>query len=367
MLTATPKKVPFLDLRVAPEERSQLLTAIDQVLQHGRLVIGPEVTLFEETIARYCEKQFAIGMNSGTDSLFLALKALKIGPGDEVITTALSWIATANAIALTGAKVVFADIGNDLNIDPQSVASLITPRTKAILPVHYTGKICNMNALNAIAKPQNIPVIEDAAQAFGATYYGKPAGSLGSIACFSMNPMKIFAACGEAGAVLTDNPEIRDFLTCLRYNGTINKEQCIVTSLNCRLDTLQAAILLVRLKSLESLIAKRRQIAAYYTQHLSSFVTTPSEQKDCRDIYYTYTIQTKERDRLKAFLEEKGIEVKIQHPYLMCQQPIYQKYLERPVPNAARIVKEILCLPIHEKLSLEDQEYVVDCVKGFFA
>lgn len=367
MPTLAARKVPFLDLRVSANERKELLLAIDTVLQHGRLVIGPEVNAFEARIAEYCSKQFGVGMNSGTDSLFLALKALDIGPGDEVITTALSWIATANAIALTGAQPIFADIRDDLNIDPKSVSNLISANTKAILPVHYTGKVCDMNALQSISKDKQIPIVEDAAQAFGASYQGRPAGSFGHVACFSMNPMKILAACGEAGIVLTDDPSIYERLICLRYNGTINKEQCVVTSLNCRLDTLQAAILLHRLENVSNLIEKRRSIAAYYNEHLADYVTVPKETEGSCDIYYTYTIKTPLRNQLKSYLEERGVEVKIQHPYLMCQQPIYKKYLKQPVPNAEKIVREILCLPMHEKLTLEDLDYVVSCIKTFFS
>lgn len=367
MPTISTRKVPFLDLRVPENERKEILHAIDTVLQHGRLVIGPEVNTFESCIAEYCSKKFGVGMNSGTDSLFLALKALDIGPGDEVITTSLSWIATANAIALTGARPVFADISDDLNIEPKSVLNLISTRTKAILPVHYTGKVCDMNALQSISEEKQIPLVEDAAQAFGATYRGKPAGSFGQIACFSMNPMKILGACGEAGIVLTNDPSVHERLICLRYNGTINKEQCVVTSLNCRLDTLQAAILLYRLKNVSNHIDKRRSIAAYYNEHLVDYVTIPKEMEGSRDIYYTYTIRTSLRDKLKSYLEERGIEVKIQHPYLMCQQPIYKQYLKQPVPNAEKIVREILCLPIHEKLTLEDLDYVVSSIRNFFS
>jgi dTDP-4-amino-4,6-dideoxygalactose transaminase len=360
------KKVPFLDLRVPPEERKAILQSIDAVLTHGRLVLGPEVTELENTIAKYCRKKFAVGMNSGTDALFLALKALGIGPGDEVITTSLSWVATANAIAMTGATLVFADIGNDLNIDPASVGQLITSKTKAIVPVHYTGKICNMKALQDLADRHQIKIVEDAAQAFGALYEGRPAGSFGSVACFSMNPMKIFAACGEAGMVLTDDEAVYDQLIVLRYNGTINKEKCIATSLNGRLDTIQAAILLHRLQNVDSIIARRRQIAQYYNERLPHCIRMPIEQPNQRDIYYTYMIQTERRDELKKHLEENGVETKIQHPFLMPQQPIYQKYLRKPVKNAERIVREILCLPVHEKLSNDDLDYVVQCIENFF-
>lgn len=358
-------KVPFLDLRVDAQERKRLLDAISRVFEHGRFIIGPEVAQFEALIAKYCHRKFAIGTGSGTDALFLALKALKIGAGDEVITTSLSWIATTNAIAMTGATVVFADIGDDLNIDPESVKNLITNKTKAIVPVHYAGKICNMSELRQIANQHNVKLVEDAAQAFGATYQGKRAGSFGDVACFSMNPMKVFAACGEAGMVLTDDAEVHERMIALRYNGTINKEVCIATSLNGRLDTIQAAILIQRLNHIDEIIAQRRKNALFYNKYIAEFVRVPFEQLHERDIYYTYQIQTSRRDALKKYLEEKGIEVKIQHPLLMCEQSIYQKLLSQPVPRAERLVKEILCLPIHEKLEQAQLEYVVEAVKDF--
>jgi dTDP-4-amino-4,6-dideoxygalactose transaminase len=362
----TMMKVPFLDLRVSAEERRVLLDAVDAVFQHGRFILGPEVQEFETAVAKYCGRKFAIGTGSGTDALLLALKALDIGPGDEVITTSLSWIATTNAIAMTGAIPVFADIGEDLNIDPKSVENLISSKTKAIVPVHYTGKICNIDALRVLAKKHRIKIVEDAAQAFGAMYNGYLAGSFGNVACFSMNPMKIFAACGEAGVVLTDDELVYQRLVALRYNGTVNKEHCVETSLNCRLDTVQAAILLQRFKNVDSLIATRRKIAERYRQQLAPFVRVPIEQSHEQDVYYTYQIQTPRRDALKQFLEERGIETKIQHPFLMCQQSIYQKYLRKSVPQAERIVQQILCLPMHEKLSLPEQEHVIDSILSFF-
>jgi len=364
---AVAMKVPFLDLRIPAEERKILLEAVDKVFRHGRFILGPEVAEFENAVAKRCKRKFAVGMGSGTDALYLALKGLRIGPGDEVITTCLSWIATANAIAMTGATPVFADIGNDLNIDPARIEALITPKTKAILPVHFTGRMCDMDRLVEIAKTRRILLIEDAAQAFGAEYRGKPAGSFGSVSCFSMNPMKLLAACGEAGMVLTDDEEVYQRLTALRYNGTINKEQCIETSLNGRLDTIQAAMLLCRLNTVDSMINKRREVAAFYTKRLSTYVQTPVELPTQKDIYYTYQIQADDRDELKAFLDDRGIETKIQYSILMCRQAIYEKHSRSPVPNGDRLSQRTLCLPMHEKLSMEELEFVVDSIQSFYS
>lgn len=360
-------KIRFMNLSIEDSKlRKELLQAVDAVFQHGWIIEGPEVQELEQEIARYCGRQYAVGVNSGTDALFLGLKSLGIGIGDEVITSAMSWIATANAITLTGAKPVFADIREDLNIDPDSIRKLITPQTKAIIPVHYTGKICAMHSIMHLADEHHLHVIEDAAQAFGATYKGQRAGSFGTIGCFSMNPMKVYSACGEAGMVVTDKQEIADRLIALRHNGTVNGEVCLEPSLNGRLDTLQAAILLKRLPQLAQLIEKRHKVAQIYEARLANWVDIPREAAGEYDTFYTYTIRVGERDALQAYLTEKGIETKIRHLYLMPDQPAYQHNAQGDWPNAKRLIKNILCLPIHEKLSRADVEFVAASVEEFY-
>lgn len=359
-------RVPFLDLRVTDEtERAELRSALEQVLVHGKIVLGPEVEELEKKIASFCGRSFAVGVNSGTDALFLSLKSLGISQGDEVITTALSFVATANAIALTGAVPVFADIRDDLNIDPESVRKLVTPKTKAILPVHYTGKVCRMHELQEIAKSHGLFLVEDASQAFGAAHRGAKAGSFGELACFSMNPMKIFAALGEAGMVVTDRKDLADRLLALRYNGLVNREECRDVSLNGRLDTLQAAFLLKRLDQFPEIVRRRREIASGYAQRLKGVVEIPQEREGEEDIYYTYTIRTPKRDALKAFLEQQGIETKIQHPFLMPQHPVYRGKTPGSFPKAEKLVQEVLCLPVHEKLTQSETAYVADQVVKF--
>ena len=359
--------VPFLDLRILDNsERAALLSSAERVFLHGRLVNGPEVTELENLIAKYCGRKYSVGVNSGTDALFLALKSLGIGLGDEVITTSLSWIASANAIALAGASPVFADIGDDLNIDPESVKRLISNKTKAILPVHYTGRICEMKPLREVAEKNGLIIIEDVAQAFGAKKYGKIAGSFGKVACFSMNPMKIFASCGEAGMILTDEKEIFDKLLALRYNGTVNKEVCIEPALNGRLDTLQAAILLERFNFVPDIIQKRREIASWYDTLLDGVVELPVERKEEYNVYYTYTIQVDRRDELKTYLESHGIEAKIQHLILMPEQPAYKDKTRGDFPNAQKLVKKILCIPANEKISYNQVKFIATKIKAFY-
>lgn len=362
-------RVRFLDLKVTDDvERRELLDATETALKHGVLVNGPEVDRFEALFAQACGRRFSIGVNSGTDALFLGLKALGIGPGDEVITTALSWIATANAIRLNGATPVFADIGEDLNVDPESVASLITPATKAILPVHYTGKICQMEKLTALAKAHKLSIVEDAAQAFSATRRGTPAGGFGVLGCFSLNPMKVFAACGEAGAITTNSEELRDRLHALRYNGMRNREVCIEASHNGRLDTIHAAMLLARFPRVKKVVEVRRRNAELYQKALADVVRIPVEKTSDGefDVFYTYIIKTERRDELKAFLEREGVETKIHHMYLMPEQPAYRDNVRGHFPNAAKLARQILCLPIHEKLNPDDIAYVIRCIRRFF-
>jgi dTDP-4-amino-4,6-dideoxygalactose transaminase len=361
------RKVAFLDLRVTDDaERAELLAAVEGVLRHGRLVLGPEVEELEKRVAAYCGRKHAVGVNSGTDALYFGLRSLGIGPGDEVVTTALSWVATANAIAMTGATPVFADIREDLNIDPASVEKLVGPKTRALLLVHYTGKLCDMAALSKIADERKLLLVEDAAQAFGAHQSGRRAGSFGTVGCFSMNPMKIPGACGEAGIVVTDREDLRDRLISLRYNGTINRETCVEVSVNGRLDTIQAAILLKRLDRLERVQAKRREIASWYRDLLGDVVVTPEEAPGEGHAYYTFTILAERRDELRAHLEKHGVETKIQHPILMADQPAHRERSRQDCANARRIIQRIVCIPANEKLSREDVTYVARTIREFY-
>ena len=359
-------KVPFLDLRITDAgERKQLLSAITSVMDHGRLVMGPEIDRFEEAVAKFCGRKYCISVGSGTDALFLALKGLKIGAGDEVITTSLSWVATANSISLTGATAVFADIQNDLNIDPKSAESLITPKTKAILAVNYTGKMCAMERLQKLCTEKGIFLVEDGAQSFGAQLGGKRCGSFGTISAISHNPMKVFAALGEAGSILCDDEALRERLIALRYNGTVNRETCIEPSLNGRMDTLQASVLLARLETLNDLVSRRKKNAQFYSERLRDFVHVPTEQPGENDVYYTYTIRSSRRNELREHLEAKGVETKIQHPLLMPEQPAYLKHRRADLVRAQKISKEYLCLPIHEKLTQAELAHVIESVISF--
>ena len=255
--TMKKKKIPFMNLQVNDaKERKKLNETFVRLMNHGQYMMGQELDVFEKKIADYCHRKYCVGVSSGTASLYISLKSMNIGEDDEVITTSLSWVATANAIAMTGATAVFADIDSNLNINTDSVERLISKKTKVIMPVHYTGRVADLDSLLPLAKKHGIKLLCDSSQAFGSMYEGKPVGAFGDVSCFSMNPMKILGACGEAGAILTDDKALYERMKILRYNGTINKETCIEPSYNGRLDALQAAILVDRLDFLEEKIKK---------------------------------------------------------------------------------------------------------------
>jgi dTDP-4-amino-4,6-dideoxygalactose transaminase len=359
-------RVPFLDLRVHDSsERAAIIAAVTAVLDHGRLILGPEVAELERRIADFCGRSHCIGVGSGTDALILALKALGIGSGDEVITPALSWLATGSSILLNGATAVFCDIDETLNIDPTTVEPLITARTKAILPVHFTGRLARMPEITELARHHNLLVIEDGSQAFGATFHGRPCGAFGNVACISFNAMKILGGLGDAGVILTDDAKLAAKLHALRQNGVVDRDYCEDLSHNCRLDTLQAAILLKRLDRYPAVIDRRRTIAARYDRELGGYVDVPPRLDGYNDVFYTYTIRTQRRDELRDYLAVHGIETQIQHPVLMNNQPAFQGKSRGNSPKAAKLVKQILCLPTHEKLSDDEQTYVINAIKAF--
>lgn len=360
--------IKFLDLKVSDSEYDLLSKVFQRVCNHGQLVMGIELEDFEKKLANYVGRKYAIGVSSGTDAVYLALRALELKPGDEVITSSLSWIATANSIYRAGGTPVFCDIGEDLNIDPTSIKSLISNKTKAIVSVDFTGKLCDYDSLIKICEYNNISLIQDGSQAFGAKRGNFISGSVGLISAISHNPMKVFGALGEAGSVLTDNYEIADKIKILRYNGTINKEICITPSLNGRMDSLQAAILSVRLDNFQSVINNRLKNYEQYKRELitsNNDIILPNIEKNEIHSLYTFTIQCKQRDKLVNFLNENSIENKIQHPILMCDQEPYKKF-KNNATNARKLINNILSIPIHEKLTDKEISYVSNKINEFY-
>ena len=360
-------KVRFRDLAVKDKKlKEELLTAVNKVLTHGKVLLGPEVTEFEEFIARECGTKYSVGVGSGTDALYVSMKALGIGPGDEVITTPLSWIATANSIVAVGAKPTYVDIGQDLNIDPDLIEKSITIKTKAIMPVHFTGRICQMDKIKKIAKKNNLFLIEDGGQAYGANINGKMAGSFGDMGCFSMNPMKIFSSYGEAGVITVNDKKLRDDLVSVRYNGTLNKEDCHVPSINARLDTLHAAMLNINAKYLKNKINRTREISKYYDDKLKNVVECPSDDGTFQT-YYSYMIKVEDRESLTSYLTENEIETKIQHPILMPFHTAYKKFYPNiSIPMSEKLINKILSIPNHDKMTDQQVEYVADKIYNYY-
>ena len=358
-------RVPFLDLRVSGEEKKRLQTIFSRVLDHGMLVMGPELTEFESVVSKYVGRKYAVGVASGSDAVFLALKAVGVKKGDEVITTCLSWIATANAIARCGATPVFADIDDDLNVSVSSIQRLINKKTRAILTVDYTGRLCDYDSIVPICKEYNIKLVEDGSQAFGASRSGFKCGAIGDVSAVSNNPMKVYAALGEAGTVFTDDPETQNILEILRYNGTIHKEECIMPSLNSRMDALQAAFLTDKLPKVIDVINQRNANADFLNGNLHESIIKPLKYQNEIHVFYTYTIVTERRDDLARHLSKLEIETKIQHPILMCDQAPY-------LHNRSEKIKgtfyrdRILSLPIHERLTQDQLEFMVKSINNFF-
>jgi len=359
-------RIPYLDLAIRNKDlRQEVLDAIDRVLSHGRLVLGPEVLRLEEAFAERCGVRYAVGVGSGTDALYLALRSLGIGPGDEVITTCFSFIATANAVAVTGAQPVFVDIGPRLNLDPRRIEAAITKRTRAIVPVHIAGTVCDMAPIRAIAERFGLNVVEDAAQAFGASRDGIPAGAFGRSAAFSLNPMKILGGCGEGGMVVTDDEAIFRELRALRFQGMKKNGHSSIPSLNARLDTVQAAVVLAKLRRVDLEIERRRALAAFYTARIGDVVGTPVQDGNAYDVFSTYNISTERRDELMAHLERAGIETKAYYDRLMPDHEAYANDVAH-LPLGRRAAETTLCLPLHGGLTDAQGQEVVDAVRAFF-
>ncbi len=347
--------IPFGDLRLQYQAiKIELDRAIQSVLDEGWYILGVSVSAFESEFAAYCGTEFAAGVGNGTDALQLALMACGIGPGDEVVTTPLSATFTALAISATGAVPTFVDIDPDTyNMDPQKLEGAIGPRTKAIMPVHLYGQPADMDPILSIARERNLLVIEDAAQAHGAVYKGRRAGSLGDVGCFSFYPSKNLGAFGDGGMVVTDNPAIAEKVRMLRNGGQKGRYDHQLLGLNSRLDELQAAILRVKLTYLEKWNERRRHIAALYTALLADKVEPPIEMPHVRHIYHLYVIRCKDRDALQKHLAERGVGTAVHYPTPIHLQGAYRglDLGSGSFPVAERSAKQVLSLPIYPELT----------------
>lgn len=363
--------VPFLNLAAQYESlKSELLPVVEKTLAAGHYVLGPNVSAFEQEMAAYTGTKFGVGVNSGSDALTLALRALDIGAGDEVITTPFTYIAPAESVHHVGAKIVFADIDpRTFNINPDEIAKKITPRTKAIIPVHLFGQAAPMKEILALTKPRGIHVIEDCAQAIGATYEGQPVGSFGAMGCFSFYPTKNLGADGDGGMVVTHDEAIAKKLKMLRVHGIERRYFHDLHGYNSRLDELQAAILRVKLPHLKRWNARRAEIAHYYTQALARLpLEFPVTAKGNNHVFHVYALLTERRDALQKFLADRGVPTIIYYPQPLHLQKIYEKFGFEvgDYPVAEKISKLILPMPMYPELTKEHLDHVVASILGFF-
>lgn len=368
------KNVPFVDLRSQYQTiAGDVDAAIRRVIQDTDFILGEAVEAFEEDFARYCGTSYAVGVDSGTSALELALRAYEIGPGDEVITAANTFIATALAITYTGATPVLVDVEPEtFTMDVSQVEKSITRRTKAILPVHLYGHPADMDAIMDVAARYELVVIEDACQAHGASYKGRPAGSIGHAAAFSFYPGKNLGAFGDGGAVVTNDEKTAAALRMLRNYGQKEKYHHLVHGFNKRLDTLQAALLDVKLKRLDGWNNTRREHAKMYNGFFKSnngntVITPPSEAEHARSNYHLYVIQVEKRDQLQAHLQREGIATGIHYPIPIHMQPAYSSlgYPPGAFPVTERTANRILSLPMYAELTPDMVAQVAGAVNHF--
>ncbi len=364
--------IPLVDLKAQYETiKDEIDHVISDVLSTSAFIGGPYVSAFEEAFAAFCGVRHCVGVGNGTDALFIALKVLGIGPGDEVITAANSFIATSEAITLAGARVVFTDIDPlTYNMDVQEIEGKITSKTKAIIPVHLYGQPADMDPIRAIARKHNLRVLEDAAQAHGADYRGRRVGSLGDMACFSFYPGKNLGAYGDGGAIVTNDSDLALRARKLANHGRVSKYDHDVEGVNSRLDGLQAAILHVKLKHLDAWTEKRRRGAYLYNDLLRDTpLKTPVELKNVGAVYHLYVVRSRNgvRQELIDHLGRRGISTGIHYPIALpnLQAYSYRNFAAGDYPCATDASGEILSLPMYPELTEQQIQYIVDAIKAF--
>jgi dTDP-4-amino-4,6-dideoxygalactose transaminase len=361
-------QVPLVDLHIQYQSiKHEIRSAFEGVLEEMQLFLGPQCQAFEQEFASYCGCRFGIGLSSGTDALVLALRACGIGPGDEVITVANTFIATVEAIALVGARPVFVDIDPDTyTMDWQQLNSVVTSRTRALIPVHLYGHPVEMQPVLDFARSNSLYVIEDASQAHGATYRGKRVGSLGDIGCFSLYYSKNLGAYGEAGICVTNNPELAEKIRLMRDHGSRIRYQHEVLGVNARLDELQAAVLRVKLRHLDEWNTARQAHAHAYTEQLRGVVErVPVTRRWGTHVYYVYVVQVQDRNHFRTVLEQEGVAIGVHYPLPVHLQPACAHYGYKPgsLPITEAVSKRIVSLPMYPELTAEQVQAVVNAVK----
>ncbi len=353
----------FIDLKAQYKQiKNDVDQRIQKVLDHQRFIMGPEVQQLEENLSSYVGVKHCIGVASGTDALQIAMMALGIGPGDEVITTPFSFIATAETIVLLGAKPIFVDIDpKTYNIDPDLIEPAISNRTKAIMPVDLYGQCADYDKINKIAQKYNIPVIEDGAQSFGATYKGKRSCSLSTIGCTSFFPSKPLGAYGDAGACFTNNDEIAKAIKEIRVHGQDRRYHHPRIGINGRIDTIQAAILLAKFEIFPKEVEARSEIGQKYSDLLKDInITTPYIEPYNTSVYAQYTIQANNREQLQKKLKEKNIPTAVHYPIPLNQQPALRQSKKLPIAEA--ISDKVVSLPMHPLLSQQDMDLIIEII-----
>jgi len=342
--------------------------AIERIIAKSAFIGGEEVQRFEAEFAAYCEAKACVGVGNGTDAIYLTLRALDVGPGDEVITVAHTFIATSEAISMTGARPVFVDIKEDtMLMDPSRIEGAITPATRAIIPVHLYGQPCEMDAIMAIAQRHGLKVIEDAAQAHGARWRGRRAGSIGDAACFSFYPGKNLGAFGDGGAVVSQDEELIERVRMLANHGRLEKYTHKIEGVNSRLDSLQAAILRVKLRHLDEWNRKRRQHADFYLESFSSSDVKPlTIHEDAETVWHLFVVRVSDREAFQQNLKEEGIATGVHYPVPLHLQPAYEHHRIPPgaLPVTERVSKEVVSLPMYAELAADELESVVNAVAG---
>jgi dTDP-4-amino-4,6-dideoxygalactose transaminase len=364
-------QVPLLDMRAQYASiKQEVLATVEEVLASQVCIGGPKVAELERQVANLCGCRFAVGVSSGTDALLNALMSLEIGTGDEVITTPFTFFATVGCILRVGARPVFVDIDpRTYNINPNLLERVITSRTKAIVPVHLFGQICDMDPIMTVAEQRNLFVIEDAAQAISATYKNRKAGSMGTVGCLSFFPSKNLGAAGDAGMIVTNDEGLSERMSIMRVHGAKPKYYHKYVGGNFRLDPIQAAILLVKLRHLDDWNCARRQNAAYYNERFHRTpVGTPHINADCLSVVNQYVIRVPHRDELMKHLRNQGIGCEVYYPLSMHLQECVSGlgYMRGDFPESENAQEEVLSIPVHPELSDEMKEYVADTILEFY-
>jgi dTDP-4-amino-4,6-dideoxygalactose transaminase len=363
-------KVKFLDLKKQYLLiENEINKAVKKVFEKGSFSLGEELDIFEKEFAKYSGTKYCVGVSSGTDALYLVLKALDVGSGDEVITAANSFIASASSVTFTGAKPVLVDIDENYNIDTSKIEEKITKKTKVIIPVHLYGRPADMDPIVKLSKKYNLKILEDSCQAHGAKYKNKIIGSIGTASAFSFYPGKNLGAFGEAGAVTTNDYELAKKIRMLRNHGQSIRYKHHMIGHNSRLDTLQAAILMVKLKYLDQWNKKRRTIAKLYNNLLKDInIKTPDISEDFYSVFHLYVIRSRKRNKLMRYLADKGVKTLIHYPYPIHRQAAFSNfgYVDEDFGRTERYAKSILSLPIYPEISESEIGYVVSSIKKFY-